>query len=142
MLFIQFATIAIFVWAFVAFRQWKTRRKPLLMAFASDEVYAEHSAVNAFLKDPDLVSALADFIRGAPVFESSIDPNVYWSAGGRIRVERDICGYEVTILPKKYLVDCSPHRYGLTYEQGQMLFEAILTRVPGTIHFNSNSPTD
>lgn len=60
-----------------------------------------------------------------------VGPRDYVSKGGGFTLCADIYGYEIKMrtgpldLGFRGLIDCSPSDYGLTYEQGKALFNAL-----------------
>ncbi len=65
------------------------------------------------------------------------------SKSGRISVENDCYGYEVKI---GYfggpLLDCYPSRYGLSDKNAKLLYQSILSNVPGTIYYEEKYHKD
>lgn len=59
----------------------------------------------------------------------------YISPFGLIRVQKDHYGPEVHIGHHYSMLDCDPHRYGLTREDADPLYDAILSNVPGTCDY-------
>lgn len=57
-----------------------------------------------------------------------------------ITVFNDMYGYEVRIYPEHELLDCCPIAYGLTRKQALLLYNAILSNVPGSILFVDRTP--
>jgi hypothetical protein len=62
---------------------------------------------------------------------------VYCGMFGLVRVQSDIYGYEVRLGWPGFapMLDCSPAFYGLTSEQADTLFDAILSCVPGSVRY-------
>lgn len=63
----------------------------------------------------------------------------YFSPAGEVKVCKDIYGPEVTLGGRRELLDCCPESYGLTRLQGDRLYAAILSNVPGTCYFKERA---
>ena len=100
----------------------------------------EREILKRFCLAPEsVVEELIAWIRKSPVYLPSRAKD--WSGrtlvscSGHITVCLDIFGPEVKIYPSTFLLDCNPSTYGLSRESANRLYEAILTRVPGTSNF-------
>lgn len=97
---------------------------------------AEVQAILDFLHDgPANVKKLTDSLNARTTPFTSVASYVFLGPGGLIRVEDDCYGYEVKVGHHLQMLDCNPHVYGLTREEAQPLFDAILSNVPGSVPF-------
>lgn len=91
----------------------------------------EECLIRAFLKEPQTYwKPLADYFQGlqTPFWRRG---NMYYSKSGKVAVENDMYFY-VRIGDVGYDIQTHPDAYELRRWQGEHLFGAILSCVPGT----------
>jgi hypothetical protein len=81
----------------------------------------ENLALNA-MKDGN-ITPIVELMTGPTIFNNSNRSQI--SASGRITICHDIYGPEVKI-DQGELLDCAPSYYGLSYDDGQLVYNAIL----------------
>lgn len=101
---------------------------------------SERDILKRFWKNPEeVVEELITWVHKSPVYtlytNGTTTGRTVSSCSGHITVCQDIFGPEVKIYPSTFLLDCNPSTYGLSRESANRLYEAILTRVPGTSTF-------
>jgi hypothetical protein len=89
---------------------------------------------NLLRRKPGSLDALVRYFESRTTQLSRIAGRDYVGCLGFVRVCNDICGYEVKLglSPGAELLDCCPAYYGLTDEQAELLYDAILSCVPGS----------
>jgi hypothetical protein len=87
--------------------------------------------VLAFLRRrPGSLKALVEYFNNRRRRFIGVNP-IHTSCFGLVRVENDSYGYEVRLGgPWAEMLDCSPASYGLTRQEADELFDAILSCVP------------
>lgn len=102
-------------------------------------MFKEVRLVRAVLSHkPGAVDALVHHLETRKRGLRRTGPRDYLGAWGCIRVCDDIYGYEVKLGWSAFaeLVDCRPGSYGLTKEEGDRVFMAVLTCIPTSIPYN------
>lgn len=90
----------------------------------------ELELMRQFRKRPvETLPALLEYINKLPKFSYVL--GMYVSPWCTIIVEKDIYGLEVSLNAKNGWLDTQPWVHGLTREQMQPLYNAIVNRVPG-----------
>ena len=91
---------------------------------------------NFLRQRPGALDALIEELRRRPNYFRKVGPRDYAAAFGGIRVCDDIYGHEVKLGWKPFaeLLDCRPAYYGVSQEDAERLYRAILACVPGTIY--------
>ena len=113
--------------------------KFILSLLPVGQTYKERRIIKRFWKDPNrYVGELITFIEQSPRYTSL--GRYYSSCSGMINVCDDIYGYEVKIRPCDELLDCCPSAYGLHKLDALKVYEAILSRVPGSSSFKFTPP--
>lgn len=95
----------------------------------------EENLCKLFKRAPQLYyKPLAAYFQSGhcPQFKGS--GRYYKSASGCVTVCRDIYGPEVKVNGGNELLDCDPDAYGLLRDQALLLYNAILSNVPGTVN--------